>query len=88
LVVEASLAAGDKGEAVVELMARTGARSMVFAGDDVTDEPALRVAAANGLALFVASAERPEPPDGIACVVLDGPDTLAALLAELARVGS
>ncbi|MCB9600431.1 MAG: trehalose-phosphatase [Sandaracinus sp.] len=60
-VLEAELAPGDKGEALQELHARTKARAVFFAGDDLTDMPAIRYATANGLGVFVASEERRSP---------------------------
>src|SRR5690606_15309573 len=60
-VLEAELAPGDKGVALASLRERTGARSVFFAGDDLTDLPAIRYASRHGLGAFVASTERAAP---------------------------
>ncbi len=60
-VLEAELSPGDKGEALAALQYRTGARAVFFAGDDLTDLPAIRYAQRHGLGVFVASAERRSP---------------------------
>lgn len=57
-VLEAEAKPGDKGEALERLMEVTGAASCVFAGDDLTDAPAITFAAERGLGLFVRSSER------------------------------
>jgi trehalose-phosphatase len=61
-VIEARCRGGSKEEALRWLAAATGASRVVYAGDDVTDFGALRFAAQNGRALFVASSERLPPP--------------------------
>ncbi|MEQ9080847.1 MAG: trehalose-phosphatase [Sandaracinaceae bacterium] len=84
-VVEAQLEPFDKGAALRELIEAVGATSVLYAGDDLTDEPAIRVAAARGFGLFVRSAERERFDEATAS--LDGPegvsDLLDALLAKL-----
>lgn len=80
-VVEAQLAPFDKGAALRELMETVGAASVLYAGDDLTDEPAIRVAADRGVGLFVRSPER-DAFDG-ATASLDGPEGVAALLDAL-----
>lgn len=81
-VCEAEVESGDKGTAVAKLMAATGARGVVYAGDDLTDEPAIdRAVAAEGLGLFVGSAEREPPPQ--ASAVVDGTEGVVALLRAL-----
>ncbi len=82
-VLEAQTVEVDKGSALAALMARVGAAACVYAGDDKTDEPAIRTASAKGIGLFVRSSERPEVPEG-ARGVLDGPDEVALLLARVA----
>lgn len=73
-VLEAELAPGDKGEALAALHVRTATRGVFFAGDDLTDLPAIRYASAHGLGVFVPSAERDAPP-GV-------PSVSASVLAE------
>ena len=84
-MVEAQLEPFDKGAALRELIEAVGATSVLYAGDDLTDEPAIRVAAARGIGLFVRSAERERFDEATAS--LDGPegvsDLLDALLAKL-----
>ena len=81
-VVEAELAPGDKGEALAEVHGRTGAKSVFFAGDALTDLPAIRYAARRGMGIFVKSAERPRKPKG-ATAAVKGPEELRALLEGL-----
>jgi len=81
-VLEAELESGDKGRALAELQERIGAASVFFAGDDLTDLPAIRYAAERGVGVFIASDERPEGPEG-ATLALDGPEDLASFLASL-----
>ena len=66
-VVEARCRGGGKEEALRWLMSASGAKRVLYAGDDITDFGALRFAAEHGRALFVASDER-EPPPGVTVV--------------------
>jgi trehalose 6-phosphate phosphatase len=88
-VLEIRAAGSDKGGALRELVAETGARQVVFAGDDLGDLPAFEAVAAlrdEGLAgLLVCSASQEE--DALrsrADVVVDGPAGVAAWLRNLA----
>ena len=82
-VVEVELDEADKSHAVLELLERTGAAGLVYAGDDLTDLPAIQLASKLGIGIFVGSSERTPPPTkGVE--ILDGPGALAALLEELA----
>lgn len=82
-VLEAELEPADKGRAVREIHASTGARGLLFVGDDLTDLPAIAFAVqAGGVGLFVRSPERPEPP-GDASGVLNGPPAVATLITKL-----
>ena len=81
---EAEVFRHDKGRAVREIFERSGARSILFAGDDLTDFPAIEVAADHGIGVFVRSDERRATPSDRA-VVLRGVDEVAALLRELVR---
>jgi trehalose 6-phosphate phosphatase len=57
-VLELRAAGADKGEALRWLAARTGGQPVVMIGDDLTDEPALTVAAElGGVGLFVGGTE-------------------------------
>jgi len=68
-VLEARLPGPDKKDALADLAFRTHAGRVLFAGDDLTDFPALEWAASRGRALFVRSAERTEqPPPGVETV--------------------
>ncbi|HEY0788425.1 MAG TPA: trehalose-phosphatase [Thermoanaerobaculia bacterium] len=65
-VSEASAGGGSKENVLRVLAARTGAGRIVYAGDDLTDFPALAFAAAHGRAFLVSSEERAEdPPRGV-----------------------
>lgn len=86
-VVELEVEPGDKGEALAAIASDVGAASAIFVGDDLTDVPALRRARElGGLAIFVISAERPEPPTEVDAV-LEGPGEVAAWLDDLATRG-
>lgn len=82
-VLEAELAPGDKGEALAALHVRTATRSVFFAGDDLTDLPAIRYASTHGLGVFVRSPERNAPPR----VPLVSASELAEALTRLADEG-
>jgi len=62
-IVEARRSGADKVEALRWLCSALGTTRVVYAGDDVPDFAALRFAAENGRAIFVASSERQPPPD-------------------------
>ena len=80
---EAEAARHDKGSALREIFERSGAQSMVFIGDDLTDFPAIELAAGHGLGVFVHSEEqRGAPPHE--SVVLGSVDEVAGLLRGLA----
>jgi trehalose 6-phosphate phosphatase len=88
-VVELRQPGSDKGVAVRTLVEQTGARQVVFAGDDLGDLPAfdavdeLREQGLGGLLVCSASAEQ-DALVARADVVLEGPDAVAAWLTELA----
>lgn len=81
-VLEAEVEPTDKGTALAALLDACGAASCVYAGDDLTDEPAITLAARRGIGIFVRSAERPTPPPGTTATV-QGPEGLARLLERL-----
>ncbi len=62
-VLEARIPAGDKLSSLRRLMSYTGAKRVLYAGDDLTDFAALSWAAKHGVGLFVQSVEREPPPD-------------------------
>jgi trehalose 6-phosphate phosphatase len=89
-VLEIRAAGTDKGAALRELVTETGARQVVFAGDDLGDLPAFEAVAAlrdEGVpGLLVCSASQEE--DALrsrADVVVDGPAGVAAWLHDLAE---
>jgi len=56
---------GHKDGALLHIASATGAQVLAFAGDDVTDEPAIAAAARQGgIGLFVRSREKPGTPSG------------------------
>jgi len=79
---EAELVSHDKGVALREILERSGARSVLFIGDDLTDFPAIELAAERGVGAFVSSHEQRGAPSSSA-VVLDGIDEVAAMLRGL-----
>lgn len=83
-VREAEALEHDKGEALREIFERSGARSTFFAGDDVTDLPAIEFASKHGIGAFVLSRERPEPPSE-SVVVIENAKGVVALLSEISR---
>jgi trehalose-phosphatase len=64
-VVEARAPGGRKESALRWLAHAVGASRIVYAGDDITDFGPLRFASEHGAAVFMASDERPAPPDVI-----------------------
>jgi trehalose 6-phosphate phosphatase len=81
-VCEAEVEAGDKGTALRQLIAATRARGVLYAGDDLTDLPAIALAVdQGGMGLFVTSTERPAPD--CATAALEGTGEVDALLAAL-----
>lgn len=84
-VIEMRFSGADKGEALRTIVAEAGARTVVFAGDDLGDLPAfdavdgLRADGLRGLLICSASAEQ-DALVARADAVLDGPDAVAAWL--------
>ena len=68
--------APNKADAVASLVARSGARSAVFAGDDLNDEPVFAAAAPEWLTIRIGRAETPSQ----ARFYLESPDEVAVLL--------
>lgn len=82
-VVEGEVTRGDKGEALARIHRALDARGVVYAGDDLTDGPAIRKAVElGGVGLFVCSPERPQAPDG-ATAGVDGTAAVRAFLDAL-----
>jgi trehalose 6-phosphate phosphatase len=78
-IIEYSFRHEGKDSAVATLRDRTAATAVLFAGDDVTDEDALRSLAAGDLGVHVGT--RPTA----ARLLVDDIPAMAGLLAELAR---
>ncbi len=86
-VLELRPAGIDKGAALREVVTDTSARTVVFAGDDLGDLPAiaaLRALPVTGIVVCSDSAETPADLRAAADIVVDGPDGVVALLRELA----
>jgi len=80
----------DKGAALRAIVEETGARQVIFAGDDLGDLPAFRavreLATAGVAGLLVCSASTEEDAlTELSDVIVDGPPGLAAWLDELAE---
>lgn len=81
-VLELRAAGADKGSALAHLIATSGPALPVMVGDDLTDEPALATAEAEGgVGVLVASEDRASA----ASVRVADPDAVVALLAALAE---
>ena len=78
----------DKGTAVVALARRLGAltpgASLLFAGDDVTDEDAFRALRSTGVGAITIQVARDGGVSSSAEYRVDDPVAMSALLAELA----
>jgi len=72
----------DKGSALREIFERSRARSIFFAGDDLTDFPAIELAAAHGVGVFVSSDEQRGTPPASA-TLLQSVDEMVEILARL-----
>jgi len=79
---EAEAVPHDKGAALREIFERSGARSVFFAGDDITDFPAIDFAMEHGVGVFVRSDEQRDTPSTPAAS-LESVDEVAALLSQL-----
>jgi len=82
-VLEARAHGGGKEDALRFLATITSAHRVLYAGDDLTDFPALRYASARGRAFFVANEEREAPP--FATTVHSRDELLRELAAEVHR---
>jgi trehalose 6-phosphate phosphatase len=78
-VVELSVLEADKGEALDHLRAECSATAVVYLGDDVTDEAALRRLGADDVGIKVGAA------DTVAAYRVDGPPDVVTALQLLAR---
>lgn len=76
-VLEFAVISTDKGEAIDILREQTGATSVAFFGDDVTDEKAFRRMRAADIGVKVG------PGDTLACHRVDSPEDVAAALVYL-----
>ena len=79
---EAEVVPSDKGRALAEILERSGARSVFFVGDDLTDFPAIELATQRGVGAFVRSTEQRGTPARSA-EVLDGVGEVAEVLQKL-----
>jgi trehalose-6-phosphatase len=79
---EAEAVRYDKGSALREILDRSGARSACFMGDDLTDFPAIELAAERGVGVFVRSEEQRGTPSG-AALSLQSVDEVFAVLSGL-----
>lgn len=86
-LVECELSPGDKGDALRRIRAQVEHGGVFFAGDDLTDGPAILEAAGDphGVGIYIPSAERPDVPAGVTGTVA-GTDAMHAFLAELRRL--
>jgi len=77
--------AANKGTAVAHLLAQSGLRRALYAGDDTTDLDAFRALSGLELGVRVAVASNEGPPElrDAADVVVDGPAALLVLLRSL-----
>ena len=83
-MVEFTEQPADKSIALKKIAEATDTRSIVFAGDDLTDMAAIELAAERGIGIFVQSEERPRAP-GNASYEVDDVNAMAELLAAIAQ---
>lgn len=86
-VLELRPAGVDKGGAIGDLVDTTGVRTVVFAGDDLGDLPAVTALGSADVTRLVVCSDSTETPAELrdaADLVVDGPDGVLALLRELA----
>ena len=76
---EAEAVRYDKGSALQEILERCGARSACFIGDDLTDFPAIELAAQRGVGVFVRSEEQRGTPTSSALSLQSVDEVLAVL---------
>jgi len=81
---EAEAVRHDKGSALREVFERSSARSVFFAGDDVTDFPAIEFASKHGIGAFVRSDEQLATDAGHA-FVFESVDDVSLLLETLLK---
>lgn len=71
-IVEAELDHADKSEALQTIAEQSQAQTIYFAGDDLTDYPAIKLAHQHSeLGVFVCSDKRPTPPDDVSFALSD-----------------
>jgi trehalose 6-phosphate phosphatase len=86
-VLELRPAGVDKGGALRRLVAESGVRAVVLAGDDLGDLPAVRALRELDVAGVVVCSDSPETPDElrqVADIVVDGPAGVIELLRSMA----
>lgn len=79
MVLEVAVVQANKGQSIQSLRALTGATAVLFAGDDVTDEHALKVLGPADVGIKVG------PGESAAKYRINSPESLAPVLAELAQ---
>jgi trehalose-phosphatase len=79
---EAEAERQDKGDALREIFERSGAKSVFFAGDDITDFPAIDFAIQHGVGAFVRSEEQRGMPSEEA-ELLESVTEVAEILSRL-----
>ena len=75
---------GDKATALRDIYERSGAASVLFAGDDLTDFESIEFAASRGVGVFISSEERPLGPTS-ATITIKDTATFADFLAGILR---
>ncbi len=84
-IVEAELDRASKGDALRSIAERTQAQTIYFAGDDLTDLPAIHYAhERSSLGIFVHSDKRPERPENVS-IALASIDEHLAFVRQLER---
>ena len=84
-IVEAELDSASKGDALRAIAKQTNAETIYFAGDDLTDLPAITFAHEHSkLGVFIHSEKRPERPDNVS-ITLPNIEMHHALVSTLAK---
>ena len=83
---EAEAVSHDKGGALREIFERSRASSVFFAGDDITDFPAIEFAGMHGVGAFVCSEEQRRAPSSSARLLQDVAEVAAVLSRLLQRM--
>ena len=81
---EFEIETGDKATALRNIYERSGAASVLYAGDDLTDFESIEFAASLGVGVFISSEERPLGPAS-ATFIVENTATFADFLAGVLR---